>query len=160
LKEIALTDGNVALVDDRDYEYLSQFTWFSMKGSTNILYAVRVTSRKLGVRRNILMHREVMCAMKGQEVDHRDHNGLNNCKGNLRFCSKAENQWNTGKQRNNTSGFKGVDWYAKYEKWRARISINRKVICLGYFESAQTASVAYRVAAEKYCGNFARTEVA
>src|ERR1043165_2122866 len=86
-REIPLTQGYVALVDDCDYEWLSQWKWCAhvAKGGRTA-YAFRA--------KGIAMHRVIMNAPEGMDVDHRDHNGLNNTRANLRICTHAENQRN------------------------------------------------------------------
>lgn len=153
-KKIALTQGKFALVDDRDWEWLSQWKWYAMKHG-NTWYAARKES---GVfRKTVLMHRAIAGPSNDKETDHQDGNGLNNVRSNLRVCSKAENLRNQRLPRNNSSGFKGVSWKQKNQKWVANISSDGKKIHLGYFESPKEAALAYDFAARKMFGDFART---
>ena len=62
------------------------------------------------------------------DVDHRDGNGLNNCRSNLRICRNVQNQWNKRKRANTASEFKGVTWHKATKKWRARITVDKKQI--------------------------------
>lgn len=153
MKEIKLTQGKVALVDDGDYKYLSQFKWCAHKHRNNF-YAMR-QSRINGKRKSILMHREIMNAPNDRQIDHKDHNGLNNCRINLRICTNQENSRNSKCYANNMSGFKGVVWIKRERKWRAKITIKDKKIYLGSFLSLKDAAVAYNNAASKYFGEFA-----
>ena len=88
------------------------------------------------------------------EVDHRNGNKLDNRKSNLRICSRSENQMNRGKQKNNTSGFKGVSQIKMNQKWVAYIKVNYKRIYIGCFLKKVDAARAYNMAALKYHGEF------
>lgn len=85
MKEIPLTQGKVALVDDEDCERLNQFKWYALK-RPNTWYAVRNVWVE-NKRTAISMHREIMDASRGQEIDHKNGDGLYNLKVNLRFCT-------------------------------------------------------------------------
>lgn len=150
MKEIPLTQGRVTLVDDDDYEYLSQWKWyFSTEG-----YAVR---HEEGKGTTILMHREIIKTPRDKQTDHINGNGLDNQKKNLRICTGAENQHNARLRKDNTSGFKGVYFYTDARKWRATISINQTRRVLGTFLNKIDAAIAYDVAAKEYFGEFAKT---
>ena len=158
MKTILLTQNKIALVDDRDYEQLSQYKWYA-KNEGNTWYAVR-GSKKLdgkGKQKLIRMHREIMNTQKGVMVDHRNGNGLDNRKENLRICTIQQNAYNrTRSQKNNKLGIKGVSWDKKLKKYKAGIKFNGKSIHLGYFNVLGDADSAYRKAEEKYFGEFAR----
>lgn len=154
-KEIQLTQGMVALVEDDDYEYLAQFKWCAQR-SRNTFYAMRHSPCLNGISTTIKMHSEIMDTPKGMQVDHRNGNGLDNRrKENLRVCTGSQNQHNRRKNSNNTSGYKGVYWYKQRGKWRARIEFNGKEISLGYYTDAVQAARAYDEAARKHHGEFA-----
>lgn len=148
MAEILLFGGEVALVDDCDFQRASRFSWFLTSGP--ILYAQRKQGRK-----NILLHREIMDAPAGLYVDHINGNGLDNRRENLRLCTAKENIWNQRRRTKNTSGFKGVN--KSGGMWRARIKVNNQEIPLGCYEDATEAARAYDYAAKKYFGEFART---
>ncbi len=158
MKEIPLTRGYVALVDDDDYERVAAFKWGSLTNvnATGIVYAVRKTPRRPGPRRTIYMHRFVIDAPHGSDVDHRDGNGLNCCKANLRLCDKAKNQANRGRPSQNKSGYKGVHWTNYYQCWLAKIQINNKSIYIGRFSDPIEAALAYDSKARELFGEFAR----
>ena len=89
------------------------------------------------------------------EIDHADGNPSNNAIANLREASHAQNQRNRGLQKNNSTGFKGVSRRADCNRWTARIRVNRKDICLGFFASPEEAHAAYCAAAKKFHEEFA-----
>lgn len=151
MKTIGLNNGKFAMVDDEDYIFLSQWKWQAKK-HRNTYYAVRtihVKRKSVGV---IWMHRVINKTPTGLVTDHIDRNGLNNQKSNLRTSSISENNRNS-MYKNGTSKYKGVGF--KGNKWRARISVNKKQIHLGVFKSQEDAAIAYNNAAIKYHGEFA-----
>lgn len=149
MKQIPLTQGKIALVDDGDYEWLTQWKWRYSKSG----YAIRSIWPEC---KTILMHRAIMNTPEGFEVDHIDHDGCNNQRSNLRNCSHAENTKNHLKHKNNKSGYNGVFWDKKNERWETRIRVDGRRIHLGRFESLEDAAKAFDKAALKYYGEFAR----
>jgi len=151
-KRIPLSKGKYATVDQADYEWLSQWKWsYLSKG-----YAVRmdytVTPPKL-----IYMHRQIMDAPKGVEVDHINHKKRDNRRANLRLATRSENARNQKKQKHTSSRFKGVYWREHANKWQCCIYIRRKQTHLGYFKSEDEAASAYDTAARLHYGEFAKT---
>ena len=152
MKKIELTKGKVALVDDDDFDELSKHKWCVSKDGNNF-YAIR--SIKIdGKKRTVKMHRVIMQTPKGMDTDHIDHDGLDNRKENLRICTHTENLMNTGKYKNNVSGYKGVSWDNSRSKWKSQIKFNKKIIILGRFTDKEEAYKAYCEAAKKYHGEF------
>lgn len=145
---IALTQGQNAIVDAEDFEWLNQRNWHAGwdKGS-NKFYA-----RTAG---NVFMHQVILNCYPPKEVDHKNHNTLDNRKQNLRKASHSQNQSNAGIRHNNTSGFKGVNWHKRYRKWDARISHKGRSIFIGSFISAKQAARAYDQKAKELNGEFA-----
>jgi hypothetical protein len=151
-KEIPLTQGYVAIVDDDDYDDLSQYRWHVIKTKAHV-YAARHERGKGIKHRMILMHRQIMGEPDGMDVDHRDRNSLNNRKENLRICTRSQNMANMEKRAGKTATEKGVDWRPDKKKWRARIGRT----FLGYFDTKTEAASAYDAAALARYGEFART---
>lgn len=155
--EINLTQGKVALIDDADWDLVSGFKWCAWKGPrNNTWYAVTDGMRCDGSIGRIYMHRLILGLTDTKiQSDHRDGNGLNNRRENLRACSDGQNKRNRCVQANNTSGFKGVSWHKQREKWRAVIEINYKQKHLGLFTTPEAAHAAYCAAASELHGDFA-----
>lgn len=154
MKEIQLTQGKVALVDDDWYKELNKFKWYAHYSShTKSFYAER-KSMLLGKQKTIRMHRIVAGTHDGMQTDHIDGDTLNNQSDNLRTCTRAQNLCNSGRQTNNTSDFKGIR--ASGKKWRSRIRIDGKLIHLGYYLTPEEAARAYDEAAKELHGEFAR----
>lgn len=161
-KEIPLTRGKVALVDDEDYESLMKHKWnahksISAKGIVS-WYAVRTQWAGICLRVDIKMHRQIRGVPPGDPrlVDHADGDGLNNQKRNLRVCNFTQNVVNRRKFGTNKSKYKGVTNHAATGKWRARIGHGDKCIYLGLFKDEVDAAQAYNFAAEELHGEFAR----
>lgn len=155
MKKIKLSQGKFALVDDEDFEWLSQWKW-CLTG--NGLYAMRNGSAEES-RKAILLHRQIMkdpFNKNGLQVDHINSNGLGNQRSNLRLCSQSQNNQNKGKQSNNTSGYKGVSFEPERGKWSARINVNGRQVCLGRFGSPLAAAIAYDKKAIELHGEYAK----
>lgn len=158
-RKIALTQGQFALVDSEDYEAIARYKWCARwNPHTRTFYAYRnVWPKTPGSV--IGMHREIMGLIPhdGKQVDHRKPDKtLDNRKKNLRVCTGSNNLANARKRRTNSSGFKGVSFHRMSRKWIAQITVNRKPIYLGLHQTARSAHGAYRTAAIKYFGEFAR----
>lgn len=159
MREIPLANGRgVALVDDEDYERVSQYTWAaSTKG--NQTYAVHRYDGD-GKRRSLRMHRLILTEVP--IVDHKDGNGLNNTRANLRAADRSQNGFNVGSERRRakSSRFKGVDFNKSARPasrpWRAMIQAFGERHYLGHFATPEEAAQAYDAAARQYHGEFAR----
>jgi len=153
MRKIKLTQNKYALVDETIFDVLNKNKWFAVK-SGNTYYAGRNLKVDGGKQKTVLMHSFIVTAKKGLDIDHIDGNGLNNQKYNLRVCTRSQNLMNQGKQKSNTSGFKGVSWHKGHKKWGARIYYNGKNNQLGYFNDKIDAYEAYCNACVKYHGEF------
>ena len=140
MKEIILTQGQVALVDDEDYGKLNQYNWFADK-SKNTYYAVRKETVSHKKRKKIRMHQMLIDCPDGYVVDHIDGNGLNNQKENLRAVTIGQNQQNRHVKK--TSVYPGVSWVKSLNKWTARHQVNGKLRYLGVYSDEVLAFKAY-----------------
>lgn len=150
-KQIPLTKGYFAIVDDDDYEWLNQWKWQYCK-SRKTGYAVRTIQRD-GKKTGIKMHRVLLDAPDELQVDHIDRNGLNNQRNNLRLATSLQNSRNS-RSRMGTSLYKGVCLY-KNRAWASQIRTSERILHLGYFPTQWEAAQAYNDAARKYFGEFA-----
>lgn len=152
MKEIKLTQGKVALVDDEDFEYLNKWKWGVIKSGEKNFRARRIYGTKNN-QKCVYMHRLLIKTPLNLECDHIDHNGLNNQKLNLRNCTHQQNQRNR-RYAGKTTGLKGVI-LAEGKYITSRIVVNRKQIRLGIFKTLEEAGEAYDMAALKYFNEFA-----
>lgn len=154
MKEIPLTRGYVAMVDDEDYDWLMQWKWCAQRLPNGHVRAMRGIKPQ-GVHKVLYMHREIMKTPTGMEVDHIDHNGLNNQKSNLRNCSHRDNLHNH-KVRNGL-GYKGLQIRKGENGISVGITVDYVRIYLGSYPLDQVIEAArcYDRAALKYFGDFA-----
>lgn len=150
-KEIQLSQGYVALVDDEDYEWLSQWKWTYHNGYAYRNITVPTNASGFGTQR---MHRLILDASRFFEVDHIDGDGLNNIRSNLRLATRTQNSRN--RRGTGYNGLKGIAIHKFSGLWQAKIRANAKQIHLGYFKTPEAAAHAYDAAARQYHGEFAR----
>ena len=151
MKQIELTQGKFALVDDDDFDELNQYNWCFHNG-----YAVRGVAISQGKQKTQLMHRLITNCPDDMEVDHINHDKLDNRKSNLRVCSSSENSHNQKMQTKvKSSRFKGVYFNKNANKWQAQIKLDDKNKYLGLFTNEIDAAIAYNVAAIELFGEFA-----
>jgi hypothetical protein len=158
MKEIKLTRGMSAIVDDEDFETLNQFKWFSQKGG-DTYYAVRSEYGE-GKRKAILMHRLIL-GIKDPKIgaDHKNGNGLDNQRYNLRPCTKSQNGANQKVRSGGGSKYKGVSWNAGYMAWGASIRYKGKLIHIAFYTREIDAAKAYNKRALYYFGEFAQLNI-
>ncbi len=142
-REIPLTQGKVAIVDDEDFAELVKYRWCAIK-SYNTYYAVRNSPRSYGKRHTIRMHAVILNPPQGMIIDHINGNGLDNRRENLRVVTTRQNQQNLHIPK--SSRYPGVIWYKQTKRWQARIKINGRSKHLGYFKDEFEAATVYRVA--------------
>lgn len=151
MREITLTRGLVAMVDDEDYDHLMQKKWFAKPNVSRATGEV-LTHYAYSGHRSRHMHREILGVQGGQHVDHVDGNGLNNTRANLRICTKAQNGQN--RRPWSACGYRGVTPNKK--GWSATIEANGVRYRLGTFPTPEEAAEAYNAKATELHGEFAR----
>ena len=135
-----------AIIDKNDLDKVKNLKW----SLTSFKYVINTNNGSL------YLHQLILGEKKWFIIDHINMDKLDNRKNNLRFCTVSQNGMNRDKDKNNTSGFKGVSWSKNDRKWRARINLKGKEIHLGNFDDKKEAARVYNEAAKKYHGEFAR----
>lgn len=153
MRIVLLTQGYETIVDDEDFERVSKWRWKILKAN-GLLYAARTDKKN---NTTVLMHRLIAGAPAGKIVDHKNHNGLDNRKENLRITTQGMNRANSRKVRG-SSQFKGV-YRTRRGTWVAQIKANGIHHYLGSHSSELVAAQAYDKAASKIFGEFARTNL-
>jgi len=155
-KQIELTQGKSAIIDDADFEWLNRWKWHYCADKNSNGYAAR-TQKVDGKQIKISMHRLILDAPTNSQVDHINGDGLDNRQSNLRLATHTQNTRN-GRAREGTSVYKGVSFYHG-GRWQAQINTGHHVLCLGYYATQWDAAKAYNEAALKHHGEFARINV-
>jgi hypothetical protein len=150
VREIPLTQGKTALVDDEDFALVAGYKWCALRKKGNHWYAVRGVSTPKGVR-HIYMHRVIANPPEGMVTDHINGDGLDNRRSNIRVATKRQNAQNTSIHRNNTCGFKGVSISR-----RGHITAKCQGVYLGLFKTVEDAARRYDEEALIRYGEFAR----
>lgn len=155
---VPLTKGYLAVIDAADLHLVDKWNWSALVSKRrNAVYAVR-GERVDGKNKMHLMHRVILGTPPRLHTDHIDGDGLNNRRGNLRTCTHAENCRNTGLRSDNKSGFKGVFFETRAQKWRAEIECNGKSKHLGLYGTKDEAAKAYETASQEMHGRFRRSQ--
>lgn len=153
MKEIILSRGQVAIVDDEDYEWLNQWKWYFVPDRVNGGYAVHFDK---SIGKLVSMHRVIMNHPQGLQVDHINGIKTDNRRSNLRLVTRTQNAQNVRKSKKTKNKYKGVVQVSK-TSWIAQITVNRVPIKVGLYKSPVWAARAYDRAARKYFGEFAST---
>lgn len=148
---VPLTRGYEAVIDAADVPFVDGRNWCAIPNRKTV-YAVRAEVGRRG--RHIHMHRTLLGFPSGFLIDHINGNGLDNRRSNLRLATPAQNQFNRGKTKNNSSGFKGVS--RSGDKWRAQIRVGGRLKHLGIFKTKIEAAAAYERASAQFHGEFGR----
>lgn len=159
-RTIELTQGQVALVDAADYDWLSKTKWFAYYCKRMRSFYARRSTWIIGRGRGGVehMHRAIMRAPVGFVVDHRDGNTLNNRRDNLRVVTQHQNSLSRHKlNRTNTSGYRGVYWSKQRSKWFSSLSVSGKVHWFGFFDTKEKAHEVYEREAAVLLGEFHHT---
>lgn len=159
MKIIKLSNGGDCIVDDEDFDFLNKWKWYRHNNG----YAFRCTTKYLGGGRknrkikssSMRMHRVIMNAPIGLDVDHVNKNRLDNRRCNLRICSRSQNLCHSIMHNNNTSGYRGVSYYKSRNKFEAYVDFGKKRKKIGYFDSAIDAAIARDKVAKDIQGEFA-----
>jgi hypothetical protein len=146
---IPLPRGSVSMIDSEDARLVLQYRWSS--NGKRVARAVKKNEEWF----TLWLHRVLLDAPDGVLVDHKNGNGLDNRRSNLRLASHAQNQFNAKKSTGFSSSYKGVNWLHKLGKWGAKITVNYRQIHLGCFTSEIEAGRAYDDAARRYFGQYA-----
>jgi len=157
MKRIPLTRGKYAIIDDENFEELSKYKWFVVAGHSGYRAGRRTPRDTNGKQTTIYMHRAIMGLSRGdpKEVDHINHNTLDNRRQNMRVCTRKQNRWNEKARRGCTSKYKGICKPKGRNKWEVRIRAHGCQMIVGYFYSEIEAANCYDEAAKKHFGEFA-----
>lgn len=150
MKKIKLTKGQYALVDDDDYGELNKYKWYC----TSEGYAMRRDNKKNKFK-VLSMHRVLMKARKGQQIDHINNNTVDNQRQNLRKATRTQNQGNQKMHKNNTSGYKGVCWHKTLKYWVAQLHTKKGKHYSVFCKTKEEAAKKYNEMATKYFGEYA-----
>lgn len=149
-----------ALVDDEDYDLVKDQNWYALKFKNNKFYAATNEKQPNGKPKKELIHRKILGITDPDiHVDHINGAGWNNFRSNIRTCTQQQNNCNARKRKDNTSGYPGVYWNKRRQKWVARIGVNGKRKHLGYFDDKEEAEEVYKAACIKYFGEFANIDL-
>lgn len=154
--KISLTKGHFALIDAADASRILCLSWQATYNLRAKRWYATAKVRRGGKRYTVSMHRYVLDAPQGIQVDHVNGDGLDNRRGNLRLATRAQNQHNRRTQHNNATGYKGVTYSKKDRSYWVQFQANGRRTRLGGFKTAPDAARTYDSLARRYHGAFAR----
>jgi hypothetical protein len=154
---LALSQGRYAIVDTMDYKWLNQWKWYAHWGGYGVWYVMRQKDMGEGRQTSLSLHRVILNAHAGVYVDHRNRDGLDNRRCNLRIATSSQNKANRVKAKRNTSGYKGVTWHRSSRKWQAQINHGCQKIYMGQYDDPLVAAKKYDEKAKEMFGEFALT---
>jgi hypothetical protein len=157
--QIPLTRGLVTTVCDCHAHLAAGHKWSTaeIKGRYYATRGHSIVERLAGKSSHVFLHSVINNTPRGMETDHINGDTLDNRCENLRTATTAQNQRNRGKKNNNSSGFKGVSWDKRRQKWEAQFRADGEKHFVGYFETVEEAAIAYDEAVRKYDEKFSRT---
>jgi len=139
------------IIDESDFLNVSQYQWHIEKSRNNLKYAQTIIGKRPN-KRTMRLHRLILSSL--EQIDHINHNGLDNRRVNLRICTNAENNRNKQSNRNPKSGHTGIRYNEKTDSYYVRIMVDKKEISLGHYKTLDEA-IAARTAGEiRYFGEF------
>lgn len=161
MKIIKLSQGKETIICDCHYDLIKDMKWtYFTNAKKSYHYGYRKQHIKMEngkqIAKTIMLHRVIMQANNGEEIDHIDGNGLNNQCSNLRFVTSSQNHMNHPLQSNNTSGYPGVTWDTINNKWRVTIKIDGKSKWIGRYVIYEDAVYARKKAEETFFGGYSR----
>lgn len=162
MKQILVTSkkyGNFnALVDDNDFDRVNQYRWYLFRDKYNDYAVGRLIVNR--IKRKVLMHRFILNILDSLILcDHKDGNGLNNKRNNIRVATKLQNNRNVKTNNRNSTGYKGVHYNKINKKFIARVASGTERLYLGSFDNKEDAARAYNEYALKHHGEFARLNI-
>jgi hypothetical protein len=155
--KIKLTQGKTALISYMDFIMLSSFHWTANKIGRK--FYAKSSVKIHGKWSTVYMHSLIMGKREGLEIDHINHDGLDNRRSNLRFVTRSQNSLNNRLRITSTSKYKGVSFDKRYGKWMARFYFKGIKHYLGLHSTAEKAAKAYNDCAKIVAGEFANLNV-
>jgi hypothetical protein len=156
MKQIKLSQGFVAIIDDRDYELVSSYKWHVYISRAKVpVYYAQSSFRINGITKTISMHLLILGKKKGFIIDHADRNGLNNTRENIRFVTYSQNSLNTKAKINRANKYRGVFFDKRDSTYYSQIMVQGKRISLGRSKSEYECALMRDEAALKYHGELA-----
>jgi hypothetical protein len=152
---IILPTNEHVFFDEEDAALVSKYSWSRYQRKHTIYAKTSVWNPNTKKRDTLYLHRVLMDASPEVFIDHKDGNGLNCRRGNLRAASRSNNAHNS-KPRKGSSPYKGVHWTKCFRRWDSQITFSGTRIHVGSFKTDREAAIAYNIAALKYHGEFAR----